>query len=104
METIDPMAWGIKGLVRVVDPDTSRLAAECLIPNLTKLQALVYETIKLHGPVTDEKLENCFDRNAFGPTTIRKRRTELYQAGVLRDVGRATNARGRSMILWDIVR
>jgi hypothetical protein len=38
---------------------------------------------------------------SYGPSTIRKRRSELYQAGELERSGVHRNSRGQTMTVWD---
>lgn len=89
------------GMVRRDDPSTSIEAAEAVAPGLTKLQARVLAAFK-DCPMTDEQLERLPEFSGFAPSTIRKRRSELYQDGYLVNAGTAENSRGRAMIVWKI--
>lgn len=77
------------------------MAAESL-SNLSELQARVLAWFQRNGPATDEQLERDAEFASLAPSTARKRRSDLYEMGLLRDTGeRAVNSRGRMMILWE---
>ena len=50
--------------------------------------------------MTDEQLENLPEFHDYGPSTIRKRRSELFQQHALVAVGDTVNTRGRKMLVW----
>jgi hypothetical protein len=79
---------------------TEVAAAEAVRPKLNHMHATVRAMFRLHGPMTDETLERLPALETWAPSTARKRRSELYQAGELVAAGEATNSRGRKMILW----
>lgn len=92
----------IAGMVRNPDHATSVQAAVSLGPKLRELQQKVLEAVRDHGPVNDWDLENMSSFSSYGPSTIRKRRSELYHAGLLVKVGTKANPNGRSMTLWGV--
>ena len=52
--------------------------------------------------MTDEELNQLPEFSEYGPTTVRKRRTELYQAGLVEQYSVKRNSRGVKMIVWNI--
>ncbi len=92
----------IKGMVHSDDPETSKIAAQKINECKSKLHVAVLNAFIEHGNMTDSQLENlpCFRQ--YGPSTIRKRRSELYQVGKLTGKGEARNERGFTMVLWGI--
>ena len=56
-----------------------------------------------HGPMTDDELERLPEFAGYGPSTIRKRRSELYQQQALRVCGEGVNRRGYKMLRWALV-
>lgn len=91
------------GMVHRGDPHTSREAAEVIQKHQTELHAKVLEAFRMFGPMTDEQLEQLVEFRGYGPSTIRKRRSELYQADRLSVVGERVNTRGRKMLVWGMV-
>lgn len=87
-------------LWRTNDRQTSIEAGESVAPSISELQTLVLHTLKTHGPMTDEQLENHFEVGRFAQTTMRKRRTDLFHLGLVDAAGKVPNSRGRFMILW----
>lgn len=88
------------GMVHTDDPSTSYQAAEKLMPKLHALHECVLNAFEAEGPMTDEELEELPQFAAYGPSTIRKRRSELYQAGKVTQTGKRKNSRGQNMIVW----
>ena len=88
--------WPTAPLARRTDPETSHQAPS--IPHLSTLQAAVLA--EFHGgPMTDDQLVQRFPLH--DPGTVKKRRTELTRAGLLRDTGaRGTTRRGRAAVVW----
>lgn len=77
------------GMVRTDDPATSVVAAETVLPKLNRLRTRVLTLIAEAGPdgLTDRELERLPEFAAYAYSTVRKRRTELYQAGYLVEAG-----------------
>ena len=50
--------------------------------------------------IADEELELLDEFRRYGPSTIRKRRSELYQAGHITSDGARKNKRGQKMLTW----
>jgi len=74
-------------LWRNTDPETSKDAGRVVLPHLNKIQRLVLDVYKKHGPMTArdaEQLPECAD---YGFSTIRKRISELYRQDLLLKVG-----------------
>jgi len=92
------------GAYRKKGPETSREAGLAMRgEKLTALQQDVLEFFFAHGPSTDEDLEDALGDSHPGFSTLRKRRSELAQAGKLVDTGkRRKNRGGRSMVVWAI--
>jgi hypothetical protein len=90
----------VRGMVHRADPQTSIEAAAAIEPRRTELHAKVLQAIAEYGPMTDEELEDLEDFWGYGPSTIRKRRSELYQQGALVIVGERVNSRHKKMLVW----
>ncbi len=93
--TYDLLAWA--AMTRAGDHATSVEAARRVTENLSRLQHQVLDAFRELGPMTDGQLETLPRFKGQGPSTIRKRRSELYQAGLLVKAGRDTQ---RSMVIW----
>lgn len=80
---------------RASDPATSHAAAEVATtqPRLSRLQAQVLDAIRAHPGITDAELEALPVFQRYGPSTVRKRRTDLLQMGMIEAIGTATRAR-----------
>lgn len=87
-------------MYRSDDHDTSIEAAEAVGKGLRELHKRVLAAFTEHGDLTDEELEQLPEFEGFGPSTLRKRRSELYQMGRLAEAGSRTNQRGRRMKIW----
>jgi hypothetical protein len=76
--TADLFTLADERLVRIPSHSTSVEAAKSILPCRTVLQQQILTALKTHGPMTDGELENleCFSH--YGPSTVRKRRSELY--------------------------
>ena len=85
---------------RRADPITARLAGAATGRRLNELHDAVLASLAEHGPLTDEQLERLPRFACYGPSTIRKRRSELYQLGLIRTAGEEVNSRGKLMIVW----
>jgi hypothetical protein len=68
-----------RGMVRHDSPVTSQRAAESVLPHLTELHERVLLAFRMHGTLTDEELERLPEFTDYSPSTIRKRRSELYR-------------------------
>ena len=90
-------------LVRNIDPITSVEAAQVVEPKLSNLQRQVFEWIRDHGPVIDSQLVTLAYSMGYSESTLRKRRTELSQMGMLELCGERKNERGRSELSWQVV-
>jgi hypothetical protein len=89
----------------VASSDTSRQAAEEIVPHVGNLREKVYECIAAHPTqwgstgVTDEQIAEFTGLN---PSTCRPRRLELLREGRIRQVGEGRTASGRRAALWGI--
>ena len=88
-------------MVHRSDLPTSVGAALRLVPRLGALHEQVLEAFGREGAMDDERLEQLPQFERYGPSTIRKRRSELYQAGKLERSGVHRNSRGQTMTVWD---
>lgn len=93
----------LRGMVHRDDPGTSMAAAAAVLRRRTELHAAVLRAFAERGPMTDEDLETLPEFDGYGPSTIRKRRSELYHQGALVDVGTRRNSRNREMLVFTIV-
>jgi hypothetical protein len=95
-----PATTRLRGMVHA-DPHTTEIAAaEKIVPRLRDLHLKVLGELKVCGPMTDEQLERLPAFANYGPSTVRKRRSELYQAGFIEPCGEQQNSRGISMKIW----
>lgn len=71
--------------VRSTDPATSREAAARIRPQVRALHRAVWAAIDAAGAagLTDRELEILPQFGVYGPSTVRKRRSELFQLGHL---------------------
>lgn len=92
------------GMVRKSNPETSVKAAERILVCRTKLHEKILVLLKASGLMTDEELENHpeISWGQYAPSTVRKRRSELYQAGFIEQCGEKENSRGFKMTLWRV--
>jgi hypothetical protein len=88
---------------RRTDPETSREAASSFTPvRLTEIQKDVLAFFRSHGPATDEELRESLEAKHPAESTLRKRRTELVQRGLLHDTGTTKfSGNRRRMIVWE---
>ncbi|MBM4073795.1 MAG: hypothetical protein FJ271_33480 [Planctomycetes bacterium] len=93
----------VLGMIRQSDHHTAVDAAAVIEPKRTELHQRVLDAFVRHGNMTDEQLEQLPEFNSFGPSTIRKRRSELYQQKALFPVSEAVNSRGRKMWVWGLL-
>lgn len=89
-------------MVRQGDHETSTAAAEKVVKFRNRLQESVLEAFRELGDMTDWTLENLDRFRTYGPSTIRKRRSELYQLGLLKAVGKQRRDNGIPMTIWSI--
>lgn len=99
----------LTGMIRAQDHETSVMAAQDVALSRTELQEAVLNAIKSYGPMTDGELEALPEFSRFAYSTVRKRRTELFQKGVLAPIGLRTTLnpktmRNRTMKVWGIRR
>ena len=92
---------------RTTDPHTSHAAADSLDPTtLTEIQTRVYCVLVAYGPMPDQALifrYRCAYGHA-GESTIRTRRHELVERGLVVDTGeRVVQGNGRLAIVWRAV-
>ena len=92
----------VTGMIHRGDPDTSTEAAIGLLPRLGALHERVAAALESEGPMDDERLEQLPQFQRYGPSTIRKRRSELYQAGKVERRSVHRNSRGQRMIVWGL--
>lgn len=90
-------ARAIAGMCRGSDSVESQHASIDVLQKLTWVKRAILTAIATDGALTDGELENRSEFAACGPSTVRKRRNELMQAGKLVKVGRRER-----MSLWDI--
>lgn len=79
--------------------ETSREAAESIVPKMRKDQARVLDYLRQHPEgATDEEMQDELEMN---PSTQRPRRIELVQRGSARDSGEKRNTHsGRRAVIW----
>lgn len=92
---------------RNTDPTTSHQAAASVATDtVTRTQALILDTLRAHGPLTDEQL--CqriaeIERKPVSVSGIRTRRSELAADGRVIDTGdRQPTRAGRQAIVWGL--
>lgn len=82
---------------RKVDHATSIDASERIAKSCkTELQSAILEKLIELGPMTDGELENLPVFSHYGPSTVRKRRSELFQDGKVEK----TDAVKARMTVW----
>lgn len=91
---------------RRTDPETSRAAAASWGSHkLTATQTYVLSFFMEKGSGTDGDLEEwtarTYPKEKFGVSSLRKRRGDLVEKGILRDSGRRDEV--RHMIVWELV-
>lgn len=87
----------INGMVRGDDPVESQRAAIDTLEHRSALQAAIMLALSKQGPLTDRELENLPEFSGLGPSTVRKRRCELFQRGIIHKTGRRDK-----MAIWAI--
>jgi hypothetical protein len=85
----NPAPGGLPPMHRTADPQTSRDAAERVLPKVGTLHAQVLAAMAAAGAagLNDRELEQLPQFSRYGPSTIRKRRSELYQLGYVTHQG-----------------
>ncbi len=73
------------------DHETAIAAARSVLSCRSELQAAILDVLKMCGPMTDGELEQYPTFSVYGPSTVRKRRSELYQAGQVAPTGETRN-------------
>lgn len=83
----------IRGMVRETGSIASQRAAVDVLPKLSKLERRIMELLATVGPqmqpegLTDRELETMREFARYGPSTVRRRRTTLFQQGRLVENG-----------------
>jgi hypothetical protein len=77
----------LSGMVRRDDHETSIEAAEAIAPKRSPLQCAVLGAFIRLGRMTDAELEALPEFGGFAYSTVRKRRTELFQDGLVEETG-----------------
>lgn len=90
----------LRGMVRRNDHDTSVEAAAAVEPKLSKLQSEVLQAVNRNPGCSDYDLENLPQFLHYSYSTIRKRRTELSQKGLLETIGTKRAPNGRKMHIY----
>lgn len=82
------------------DPHTAKIAGSGFEQRgISDLHELVLEALRA-GPLTDEELERLPQFARLAPSTVRKRRSELFHMGRIKRSAVVQNARGRPMLKW----
>ena len=89
----------LQGMVRGEGSIESQRAAVDQLSGRAKLQARIVAIIETEGPQTDRELEERPEFAHYGPSSVRKRRSENLQAGRLVKIGRRDG-----MAVWDVAR
>jgi hypothetical protein len=85
---IDTPTREIVGMVRGNDPIESQAAAVAVKPDCQWLRWRLLQILATQGIQTARDLESRAEFKAFGPSTVRKRISELRQAGKITQQGR----------------
>lgn len=89
-----------RSMHRKSDHETSIAASERVAKSCkTELQSAILEKLIELGPMTDGELESLPVFSHYGPSTVRKRRSELFQDGKVEKTG---EVRSR-MSVWKAV-
>lgn len=78
----------ILGMVRTTDPIESQRAAVDSLAHRTDLQQRILRILATEGPQTDRQLAARNEFRGFGQSSVRSRRAELRDAGLVVKVGR----------------
>ena len=91
---------GLPPASRKKDPETAKDAGRIFEDRgLGSLHRQVLAALD-DGPLTDEDLERRPEFAHLAPSTVRKRRSELLDVGMIRCVDTVKNSRGRAMMRW----
>ena len=91
---------GLPPASRKKDPETAKDAGRIFEDRgLGSLHRQVLAALD-DGPLTDEDLERRPEFAHLGPSTVRKRRHELYDIGMIVHFDTVRNSRGRTMMRW----
>jgi hypothetical protein len=104
MHDLPQMPRTVDQLVRPASPPTSRAAAVSIVNNLTVLQQRVLGILRESGPWTDDSLIAAY-RLCYGyvsESTVRSRRAELVEAGLVRSVGTVAGRTGKQVTRWAV--
>lgn len=85
-------------MARRTDPGTSHEAAAVIRPDLNRIQQLVLDAYRRHGPMTARDAERLPEFASYGFSTIRKRISELASEGYLEVAGEDRSARAPAAI------
>lgn len=97
-DSIDLFTLADQRMVRIPSHETSIDAAKSVLPCRTVLQSQILSALKVHGPMTDGELESLPQFSVYGPSTVRKRRSELFHDGRVR----LTGERRDRMNVWEV--
>lgn len=96
-----PAQQNTRDMHRRNDCDTSIAASEKVAPKRNELQERVYDLLAARGPMTDGEIEAIITHvgtKKLAPSTVRKRRSELFQAERIVDTG----VRRGGMRVWQV--
>jgi hypothetical protein len=101
----DPKPWQTRA--RTTDPFTSFEAAASIPDRQVRaVHRRILEALAVSGGRTDEQLGEVAEVLGWytSPSGMRTRRSELVEAGLVRDSGRRMRTRsGRRAIIWEVV-
>jgi hypothetical protein len=100
--TEDDLFTRIHGMVRTGDPMTCISAADTIQRKASALHEAIARAIYTRGAMTDQELEDLDRFRHYAYSSVRKRRTELCQAGLLVCIGVRKNKRGNMMQIWEL--
>ncbi len=91
-------------LVRPASPPTSRAAAASIVNHLTDIQANVMAILRDCGALTDDRIIAIYrDRHGYvSESSVRTRRSELVEAGLVRSVGTVAGRTGKPVTRWAV--
>jgi hypothetical protein len=92
----------IRGMVRRPSLVTSVFAASAVELIRSGLQKRIILALYELGAMTDDELEGLAQFSHYAYSTVSKRRTELYQKGIVVIVSEKLNAHGCRMKVWDL--
>lgn len=95
-DTADLFTLADQRMIRLPSHETSVEAARAVLPCRTVLQQQILSALLANGPMTDGELETLPQFASYGPSTVRKRRSELYQDGRVVETGEKRNR----MMVW----